>query len=117
MNIESKVFLQLEKVQPSESKKLELGLIDDAAQLTAKLRALNQSIYKNGEKANEILKEVQSDGRLALAIFKDMGTIRDKVNDMYQELGLPADPESDPKIKAMEDERDLLLKYRVSYRF
>lgn len=119
MNTDKKVFNKLfdsEKVE-LESQRIELGLMDDAAALTSILKGLNQKILSNGEKANELYSIVQKDGEKALLAFSDASKLYDRIAQMFKDLGLPATPQSDPKVKAMFKEMDDLLTYRKRYSF
>ena len=116
MQTEKKVFEKLftpDKVE-LESQRVELSLISDAANLTKVLKSLNNQIKADGDKANDLYSKVSSNGEKALAAFSQASKLIDRMDQMFRDLGMPAE---DPDYKALISEADTVLTYRKRYNF
>ena len=116
MQTERKVFEKLftpDKVELA-SQKYEFALLDDAANLTKALKSLNNQIKSDGDKANELYSKVSQNGEKALNAFSQASKLIDRIEQMFRDLGMPAE---DPDYKALISEADTVLTYRKRYNF
>lgn len=116
MSIESKVFEKLfttDKVELA-SQKVELALLDDAANLAKSLKSLNNQIKADGDKANELYSKVSMNGEKALVTFSQASKLIDRIDQMFRDLGQPA---NDPDYKELLSQLDTVLTYRKRYNF
>lgn len=115
MSIESKVFLQLEKVQPSESKKVELGLTDDASSLAVLMNTLNTRIERAGDERDKMQAILDADGKKLLSALSEAAKLEDKIDALFKEIGLDAAASKDPKLMAMVKQMDRAVINRRKY--
>lgn len=116
MSIESKVFEKLftaDKVE-LESQKVELALLDDAANLSKLLKSLNTQIKADGDKANDLYSKVSVNGEKALSAFSQASKLIDRIDQMFRDLGQPA---NDPDYTELISQLDTVLTYRKRYNF
>jgi hypothetical protein len=119
MQTERKVFEKLftpDKVE-LESKKVELGILDDIDNLRVQLSNYNGEIQQKGDVYRSNFKDVQNLGEKALMLFKEGNNYISKVDKLYEEIGFPGNAASEPQVKQLLLQMDLLLKYRKSYNF
>lgn len=122
MSIESKVFLQLEKVQPSDKNKIELEqhriefvLLDRALKLADTLEKMAAMIKEDGEKQNMYADKVASQGPTLMAQWQNGSRMIDEISITSKNLGI--DPNSLPEVKRIIAILDTILTYRKRYNF
>lgn len=119
MQTEKKVFEQLfsnDRVE-LESKKVELGIVDNVANVRVLLSNLLSEIKQKGDVALDNLNAVEVLGQKALAAFKDGDRYIEQIDNLYKQLGVPDKATNDPEVKKLLLQMDLLLTYRKRYNF